>query len=212
MPRRSPVRSALATALVVALAGCATGQRPHFAEPDPFPAGAVTNDPATDAVLALLDRAGATGPADALGTYEYEVFQRFGGQRHEAAVTTIDDERRIVVGSVTFIESTTGAQTCPGVVPATCVDGLQQNLISDTGVNTVNFWGADTARRLRRKSAGKIGPGVASAPAIAGQPATCVTLPFGDNQATFCAFDRSGMLAKLDDSDVLVEAVSAPAL
>ena len=193
----------------VVLTGCATGQRPYLAAPEPFPAGSVTGDAAVDAVLTLLDRAAASAPSAMPGTYEYSVVQRFGGNRHQAAVTTIDDERRIVIGDVTFVSSGTSWQTCPGAVPATCADGLRQQTISDTGA-TANFWAADTATRLRRKVVGATGPGVAATSTVAGQPATCVTLPLGQNQARYCAF-ASGMLATLDDSDVLIQAVTAPA-
>jgi hypothetical protein len=82
------------------------------------------------------------------------------------------------------------------------VDGFDPQRISDTGV-TYEFYAADTAKRLRRDAVAKVGPATASTQAIAGQNATCVDVPVTGGTAVYCALD-SGLLAKLDDGDVLV--------
>ncbi len=195
MSRRGLVPFALAALLLV---GCATGQRPYFAEDSVIP-DTPTGDAAIDAVLDRLERVqpSTNGPA----TAAYDVLRKFGELRTGAIVVLSPGQRSITIGNTHYIQTETLAVTCT-VEPAECVDGFDPQRISDTGV-TYEFYAADTAKRLRRDAAAKVGPATASTQAIAGQNATCVDVPVTGGIAVYCALD-SGPLAKLDDGDVLV--------
>ena len=67
----------------------------------------------------------------------------------------------------------------------------------------MDFYAADTAKRIRRDAEAKIGPAVAHTGTIAGQPVTCVDVPLPGGIAVYCALDN-GLVAKVDDGDVLI--------
>jgi hypothetical protein len=180
------------------LVGCATGQRPYFADESVIPV-TPTGDPAIDAVLDLLEKVepSTNGPA----TAAYDILRKFGELRTGSVVALSPGQRSITIGNTHYIQTETVAVTC-SIEPAECVDGFDPQRISDTGV-TYEFYAADTAKRLRRDALAKVGPATPSTQTIAGQAATCVDLPITGGVAVYCALD-SGLLAKLDDGDVLV--------
>jgi hypothetical protein len=193
--RRGLVPFALAALLLV---GCATGQRPYFADESVIPQ-TPTGDPAIDAVLERLESVDSTtnGPA----TAAYDVFRKYGELHTGSVVVLAPGKRSITVGNTHYIQTDDLAVTC-SIEPAECVEGFDPQRISDSGV-TYEFYAADTAKRLRRDALAKIGPATASTQTIAGQTATCVDVPVTGGFAVYCALD-SGLLAELDDGDVTV--------
>jgi hypothetical protein len=192
--RRAVLAIALAT---VVLAGCFTGPRPHFGDANAFPAGSLTGDTAIDAVLKKLDGASA-GPA----TAAYTVLTKFGNTTHPATVVLAPGKRAITVGNVRYIQTEATANTCTQDKSLPCVTGFDPQRISDVGI-TVDFYARDTATRLRRDAEAKLGPAIATQDVIAGQPASCVDVTVPGGVATYCVLNN-GMLAKLDDGDVLI--------
>ena len=192
--RRGLVALALSTVL---LAGCFTGERPYFTDAEQFPTGVPTGDAAVDAVLEKLEAA-TTGPA----TASYSILTKYGNVTNPALVVLSPGKRSVTVGNTRYIQTETLAVTCTedGSVP--CVDGFDPQRISDTAV-TVDFYAADTAKRLRRDADAKLGPAIASTATIAEQPATCVDITVPGGVAAYCVLD-SGLVAKVDDGDVLV--------
>lgn len=182
-------------ALVLAT-GCQLGERPYFSD-DPFPSGALTGDPYVDAVLERLD-AVTTGPA----TATYAVLRKYGPAEFAATVSLANGQRAITLGNAKYLQTDTIVQTCALDASRPCMTGLDKAASSDVGL-TLDFYAADTARRLRRDAAAKTGPTTPRSETIAGQASTCVEVPLAGGTAVYCALD-SGLLAKLDDGDVLV--------
>jgi hypothetical protein len=193
--RRRAIAIALSTLL---LGGCFTGQRPHFTDTTaPFHGSATTGDVNIDAVLALLDKVTA-GPA----TAAYTVLTKFGNTSHPAMVVLAPGKRSITVGNVHYIQTISASATCTEDKSVPCASGFLPQRISDVGI-TVDFYAADAAKRLRRDALAKTGPSVAQTATIAQQQATCVQVPLGAGTAVYCAL-QSGLIAKLDDGDVLI--------
>ena len=73
---------------------------------------------------------------------------------------------------------------------------------------THEFYGVSAARRLRADAARRIGQTAPSAATIASLAATCVSVPVtSDSAATYCVLDN-GLLARMDNGDVLIELTS----
>ncbi len=193
MSRRGAVALVLSAAL---LAGCFTGKRPYFTD-EPFPAGTMTGDASIDAVLAKLD-AVTSGPA----TAAYSVLTKFGNTTASAVVILDAGSRSVTIGNVRYIDTPNAQATCAedGSVP--CLAGLDATKVSNIGI-TVDFYAADTAKRLRRDFRAMIGPSSPHVETIADQPVTCVDLPLSGGVAVYCVMDN-GMVARLDDGDVAV--------
>jgi len=192
-------RGALVLALsAVLLAGCVTGKRPHFTDDTtPFPAGAVTGDAAIDAVLTKLD-ASTTGPA----TAGYSVLTKYGMLTSQAVVVLDGGSRSVTIGNIRYIQTPAANATCTVDATVPCTATLDAARVSDIGI-TLDFYGADTATRLRRDAQAKIAPTTAHAETIANQPAQCVDVPLSGGVAVYCVLNN-GMLAKLDDGDVAI--------
>lgn len=198
-----PRRGALALAALVpllALSACQTGKRPSFST-DPFVAGAMTGDANVDAVLTRLDAA-TKGPA----TAAYTVLRKYGVQDFTAVVVLDQGRRSVTLGNIRFVETGGTSETCHLDGSAPCVDGLQEQAASDTGL-TIDFYAADMAKRLRRKTQALVGPSVAHDETVAGQHASCVDLPLNGGTAQYCVLDN-GLVAHVDDSDVAVTLTS----
>jgi FlaG/FlaF family flagellin (archaellin) len=192
--RRAVLAIALATVL---LAGCFTGPRPYFGDTNAFPPGSLTGDTAIDTVLKLFDTV-TTGPS----TAAYSVLTKFGNKTHPATIVLAPGKRGITIGNIRYIQTVTTVNTCTQDNSVPCVKGFDPQRISDIGV-TVDFYAADTAKRLRRDAQAKLGPAIGSQTTIAGQPATCVDVTVPGGVATYCAL-ADGMLGKLDDGDVQI--------
>lgn len=186
---------ALVLSLVV-LAGCFTGKRPSFNE-EPFPVGSMTGDPAIDAVLTKLDAA-TTGPV----TAAYSVLTKFGYTTNQAIIVLDGRNRSVAIGNVRYIDTAAAQATCAEDASVPCIDGLDASKVSNIGI-TIDFYAADTAKRLRRDFRGMIGPSTAHVETIADQPVTCVDVPLSGGVAVYCVMDN-GLVARLDDGDVAV--------
>ncbi|MDQ3468547.1 MAG: hypothetical protein M3487_02040 [Actinomycetota bacterium] len=192
----SPCRAAalpVAAAVLVGLAGCATGERPTLAE-----APAATGDAAADAVLERLDRASA-----ATFSADYRVAPTRGNASATATVVQRGTSpRAVTVGDVRYLTTLDGTATCL-LDTGTCDDGIDAALISDLQI-TPEFDARSPAARLRTDARRGIGPSIASTVTIAGQAATCVTVPLAPTGTTVCALD-AGPLARLVAADVTIE-------
>lgn len=182
---------------MVLLAGCATGQRPYFNAEGAFPPGTTTGDPSIDAVLNKID-AVTTGPV----TAAYSILTKYGNITRPGLVVLDPGYRSITVGNIRYIQTPDRAATCTEDNTQPCVDAFDPQRISDTAV-TVDFYAAETAKRMRRDAQAKIGPAVLHTDTIAEQAATCVDVPLPGGTAVYCALDN-GLVAKVDDGDVLV--------
>lgn len=197
-PSRSGRRaiSCAVIAAAAALSGCFTGERPHLAE-----GATTTGDEAVDEVLALLDGARAS-----TFTAGYDVLTRFGDLRTPASVVqAAPDRRSITVGDVRFIFDGESTATCL-LDTGACSDTIDAGQISNTQL-APDFYGSSAAVRLRRDGEARVDSTVASTETIAGQQTTCVTIPVPGGSSIYCALD-SGVLARLDAADVLVELTS----
>ncbi|MFZ9628098.1 MAG: hypothetical protein ACO3C1_01955 [Ilumatobacteraceae bacterium] len=186
---------ALALPLLV-VTGCQLGERPSFSS-DPFPPGALTGDPYVDMVLERLD-AVTTGPATAV----YSVLRKYGNVEYTATVVLSNGQRAITLGTTKFLQTEPVVQTCAIDGSSPCLNGIVAQAASDVGL-TIDFYAADTAKRLRRDAEAKTGPTLTHTDTIAGQSSACVDVPLTGGTAVYCALDN-GILAKLDDGDVLV--------
>ena len=190
-------RGAFAVVLcLVLLGGCFTGKRPSFKD-DPFPVGTMTGDAAVDAVLTKLDAASA-GPI----TAAYSVLTKFGNTTSQAIVVLDAGNRSVVIGNVHYIDTPGAQATCAQDASVPCIDGLDASKVSNIGI-TIDFYAADTAKRLRRDFRSMIGPSTPHVETIADQTATCVDVPLSGGTAVYCVMD-SGLIARLDDGDVAV--------
>jgi hypothetical protein len=190
-PRRA--RAAAFAAAVLALAGCATGERPTLAS-----GPGTSGDAAVDAVLQQLDQARA-----ATFTARYDILTRFGGRTRPATVVQVGPARRsITVGRVRFIIDTAETATC-NLDDGTCSRTIDAARISDTQL-APDFFATSAAVRLRRAAAARVGPTTASTATIAGQPATCVGVPVTGATETYCTL-AGGPLARLDAADVKID-------
>lgn len=198
---RRHLRPLAAIALAFALTGCAVGQRPYFTDTPARVVGETTGDAAIDAVLTRLD-AVTTGPVSA----RYDLLVKYGMTTGYAEVVLVTGRRSITIGNVHFIQTETEAATCTVDGSQPCSGGFNPQAVSDWSIS-YDFYAADTAQRLRRDAAAKVGPSVAHQESFAGLPATCVDLPLPNGTAVYCVLD-DGMLALLDDGDVRITVTS----
>jgi hypothetical protein len=191
--RRRHTLAAAAIGVVLALSGCATGERPTLAS-----GPVTTGDAAVDAVVRHLERA----PASTF-TAHYDVLTRFGGTTRPATVVQAGPARRsITVGRVRFIVDAAETATC-NLDDGSCSSTIDAARISDTQL-APDFFATSAAVRLRRAAAARVGATTASRTTIAGQTATCVAVPVTGATETYCALD-GGPLARLDAADVDIE-------
>jgi hypothetical protein len=182
--------------LLVLLSGCLTGKRPTISD-DPFPAGASTGDASLDQLLVRLD-ATNEGPY----TANYDILTKFGNTTHQAFVAVAPGRRSVTVGTVRFLTVAGSTQTCVLNGSGACSSTIDPARISDTQT-TPDFYAADTAMRIRRVAPARIGPVVAHAETIAGQPASCADIPVSGGTSKFCALPN-GPVAKVDDGAVAI--------
>lgn len=179
------------------LAGCFTGERPHFGDGQELAPGTPTGDTAIDAVLAMFD-AVTTGPVAA----GYDALTKYGNVSRPASVQLNGSDRSVTIGNVHYIHTDAVDVTCTVDRSQPCVTGWDASRISDT-LLTTDFYAAEPARRLRRDAVAALGPATPSVETIANQQATCATLQLPGGTAKYCAL-ANGVLALLDDGDVRV--------
>ena len=193
--RRHLLPGAVAVLSCFATAGCMTGDRPTLASGN----DALSGDPAIDAVLERLDRA-----EDAVFTANYDVTNNFGPVTRSATVTQLADGRRsVTVGDVRFLLGGERTETCTlDTDIETCSTTVDDVRLSDLQI-THRFYSRSAASRLRTDAARKVGPSEGYTADIAGQPATCVSVPVGGGSKVWCALD-SGPLASYQGPDVVI--------
>jgi hypothetical protein len=190
----------VAITLALLLGGCFTGERPTMTTPPPGgAAGSSTGDPNVDAVLSRLEAVdGSTFTA------QYDILRKLGQTATKATVAQEGTNRRsVTVGDVRFLQTTDQPSRTCNLAAQTCEDSILDARVSDVGV-TSSFFAGTPARRLRVAATRKAGPTTASTRTIAGQPATCVEVPFAGGNETYCALD-SGAVALWDGADLHVE-------
>lgn len=193
---RPRIRRIVACVIVGLLGGCALGPRPKFAD-DPFPAGSNTGDASIDPLLRKLDSV-STGPF----TATYTVLTKYGNTTHPATVTADPGRRSVTIASTRYLTFGSTLQTCVFSPTASCSTGFDLTKVSDTSI-TPDFYAGDVAKRIRRKATAAIGPTTATSETIAGQRASCVSVPLPGGTAMYCVLDI-GVLARMDDGDVAV--------
>ena len=162
------VAAVIAALMSVGLSACFTGERPRLVE-----GAATTGDPASDAVLARLD-----GVGDVVFTADYDLLTRFGDMHTPASVVQAEPGRRsITIGDVRFLLDGAEAATCE-LGTGTCSSTIDAGLTSNTQLGP-DFYASSAAARLRRDTELRAGPTTSSSEMIAGQSATCVTIPVG---------------------------------
>jgi hypothetical protein len=186
--------------MVVGLAACATGPRPHFTEPAAAALGGSPRTPSGDAgadkVLQPLE---AVDPAPFTATYQ--VTRKLGPNQTTATVVQDGDKRSVTVGDVRFLHDGDD-QTC--VLSAkTCEPGTLDARISDYSIGSA-FWASAPARALRVSVSRRSGPAVPSTQTIAGQQAECVDVPVGLGVEHYCALPQ-GPVARWDTAAISVE-------
>lgn len=197
-PRRSRAPRSLVAVLLV-LAGCATGQRPTLVEQT-----AGTEDAAAAAVIQRLDAA-----AETTFTATYDITPTATSQTTAATVFVSGLRQRIIIGSVDYISDGTVTRTCVAGT-AECTEGLDDARISNLQI-THDFWGEAMGARLARAANVSLADGVPRVETIAGQPATCadITVPSANAEASgsalgtlvYCALE-AGPLARYSGADV----------
>ena len=199
LPARRSAAGTVAIILALLLGGCFTGERPTMTTPPPGgAAGSATGDANVDAVLSRLEKVD-----QATFTADYDILRKLGAATTEATVAQEGTSRRsVTVGDVRYLQTTDQPSRTCNLAAQICEDGIIDARTSDVGV-TSNFFGATPARRLRIATTRKSGPTTASTRTIAGQPATCVQVPFADGAETYCALD-SGAVALWDGADLHV--------
>ena len=195
------VRHLVITAIAtLALAACATGQRPSFDADEPTQQA--TGDPAVDAVLERLDRVGLEQ-----FTAEYTVLTRLGGKESTATVVQADNSRRsITINDVRFIDGSGTVATC-NLLTAECEAVINDARVSDVQI-THDFYGSSFARRLRVDAGRSLSPARGYTDTIAGQPAACADVPVSGGTKVYCAID-SGPLGRYDGNDVVIQLVAS---
>jgi hypothetical protein len=193
---RRPLARALAVGFVacLALAGCYTGQRPELE--------AVTevDDSAANVVLERLERAGSVP-----FTATYDVIPTTTGEATVATVRQLENQRRVTIGDVDYLEDAGSSQTCQRA-SGECVDFLNDALISNLNI-THRFWSDGIASRLKIDAARRVGFSVGHTETIAGRPAACADVPVLGGDVVYCALD-AGVLARYFNADVTIELTS----
>ena len=197
MSRRPLLALPFVLLFTLLLAGCFTGERPTFDSTDTFQPGTPTGDANVDPILDQLDHV-TKGPA----TAHYEVLTKYGNLQTNASVELSPGKRNVIVDNTRYIQSDKGTATCTVDRTIACSSGFDPTRISDVGI-TVDFYGSDAAKRLRRDTQAKIGPTVPHTATIAGQKVKCVDIPLNGGTAVYCVLSN-GLLAKRDDGDIRI--------
>ncbi|MEZ5216991.1 MAG: hypothetical protein R2715_10500 [Ilumatobacteraceae bacterium] len=200
LPRRFVRRLVAVAAVPMLLTACFTGERPQFAvTPIGGNPGSPTGNAAADAVLALLE-----GDPVVPLTATYEVTRNMGPVTTPAVVAEDGTRRSVTIGRVRYLQLGS-IQTCD-LDAGTCASGLVDERVSDTGV-TNGFDASVPARRLRIAVARATGEITGSHEEIAGQDATCVTVPQGSGSELYCALPV-GVIGRWLAGDVTIQLTS----
>jgi hypothetical protein len=184
---------AVTALLVIALTGCATGERPDL-EP-----AQVVDDPAAAVVLQRLERAGSVP-----FTATYDITPSTTGATTTAIVRQLDGKRRITIGDIDYQIDGGSSRTCKP--SGECVDFIDDARVSDLNI-THRFWADAIAARLTIDAARRVGFSTGRTDTIAGRPAVCADVPVLGGTVVYCALD-AGVLARYINADVSIELTS----
>lgn len=179
-------------AVVIATAGCITGERPTLLLPSEV------DDASVRTVLDRLDRADT-----ATFTAEYDIIPSATGATTSARVVQTDGVRIITIGDVQYRTEGGVTTTCRG---DDCVGHADDARISDLNI-THRFWGSSFRSRLELDAARDVAPTVGNVTTIADQPAACVDVTVVGGTVVYCALD-AGPLARYFGADVSIELTS----
>lgn len=193
-----PIRRLRSTVLVVGLmlatAGCITGQRPEL---ESVP---VIDDAAAEAVLERLDRANSVA-----FTATYDIIPSTTGETTQATVRQLDNQRRVTIGDIDYLIDRESSRTCR-LDENVCVDSIDDALVSDLNI-THRFWSDGIAARLTIDAARRVGFSDGHVETIADRPAACADVPVLGGVVVYCALDV-GVLARYFNADVSIELTS----
>ncbi len=183
---------------LVALSGCALGERPTLEAAD------VITDSATQTVAERLERSPVV---DFTATYSITP-----SSSTDSTVATITSEGGTVttrIGDVTYTTDPAGnTTTCRA---DDCTDGANDAYVSNLGI-THRFWESSARQRLVTDAARRIGTSAGTTDTIAGQSAVCVAIKLPSSveavgTVSYCALDQ-GMLARYIGADGTIELTS----
>ncbi|MEQ8439530.1 MAG: hypothetical protein RIB65_18715 [Ilumatobacter fluminis] len=183
---------------LVALSGCALGERPTLEAAD------VITDSATQTVAERLERSPVV---DFTATYSITP-----SSSTDSTVATITSEGGTVttqIGDVTYTTDPAGnTTTCRA---DDCTDGANDAYVSNLGI-THRFWESSARQRLVTDAARRIGTSTGTTDTIAGQSAVCVAIKLPSSveavgTVSYCALDQ-GMLARYIGADGTIELTS----
>lgn len=198
MRRSQRVAGALAGLVALSvLSGCQVGERPTLG-----PAPADTEDANVVAVLAGLE----PDTARAVRA-EYRITAPTGAETTAVVEQDESGSSTMIVGDVRYVFDGAESSTCDAT--GACEPGIDAQPLSEYGISP-EFPGAGAAARLRHDAAIRVGPTTADQETIAGEPATCVTVPIADTASVFCTLD-GGPLARWRSTDVTVELLEVTA-
>lgn len=183
---------------LVALSGCALGERPTLEAAD------VITDSATQTVAERLERSPVV---DFTATYSITP-----SSSTDSTVATITSEGGTVttrIGDITYTTDPAGnTTTCRA---DDCTDGANDAYVSNLGI-THRFWESSARQRLVTDAARRIGTSTGTTDTIAGQSAVCVAIKLPSSveavgTVSYCALDQ-GMLARYIGADGTIELTS----
>ncbi|MEP6661054.1 MAG: hypothetical protein ABJD24_14150 [Acidimicrobiales bacterium] len=198
-PRRFAVGAAAFTLLVTA---CAHGARPSFgvATTTGSPSTtSATGDPLVDQLLSRID-----GVSSQTFTATYVLTRKLGGQVANGTVAQQPPKLAITVRDTKFFAGDQ-ERTCT-ISTKHCEDGISAQLIADVATST-GFYGPAAAAEIRVSMGRRNSAPTNDAREIAGQPATCITIPVGTGEEVYCVL-TTGVIALTDRADVRVEMTS----
>jgi len=185
---------------LVALSGCALGERPTLEAAD------VITDSATQTVAERLER---NPVVDFTATYAITP-----SSSTDSTVATITAEGGIVttrIGDITYTTDTAGNTTTCRADGTGCTDGADDALVSNLGI-THRFWSSSSRQRLVTDAARRIGTSTGTTDTIAGQSAVCVAIKLPSSvesvgTVSYCALDQ-GVLGRYIGADGTIELTS----
>ena len=193
-------RTTPALVALVALTGCALGERPTLVAAD------VITDSATQTVAERLERAPVFG-----FTATYSITPSSSTDSTVATITSTAGGLTTQIGDVTYTTDAAGNTTTCQASGTDCTDGANEALISDLGI-THRFWSSSARQRLVTDSARRIGTSTGTTDTIAGQFAACVAIKLPSSiesvgTVSYCALDQ-GLLARYIGADGTIELTS----
>ena len=199
--RRRPVLVVAATAATALLSACVpTGERPALGDP-------VTTAPPDDVPTGVAEADGVLAMLDAVDqhvfTAEYDVLRKLGPVEGVATVAQVPPRRAVRIGSTVFVTGEDAEDRTCSLETGLCEAGLVEQRVSDLAIGS-GFYGPGPARQLRVAVGRRAGEVRGETREIGGVEASCVIVPLGGGEETYCAAPQ-GPLALLDTAAHTIE-------